>query len=86
MSTRLAPSRTSAQYAVRKPLLEWLSAQDLRGLRILDVGCGDRPYERLFKDAAEIVGFDVPGNRHADLFEQHRAEDNQYTVGLNQKN
>jgi 2-polyprenyl-3-methyl-5-hydroxy-6-metoxy-1,4-benzoquinol methylase len=44
MSGRLAPSRTSAQYAVRKPLLDWLSAQDVRGLRVLDVGCGDRPY------------------------------------------
>jgi SAM-dependent methyltransferase len=67
MIGRLAPSRTSAQYAVRKPLLDWLSAQDVRGLRVLDVGCGDRPYEQLFKDAAEVVGFDVPGNPHADL-------------------
>ncbi|MDX6442776.1 MAG: hypothetical protein QOE43_2505, partial [Gaiellaceae bacterium] len=67
MSSRLDPHRTSAQYAVRKPLLEWLSAQDVRRLRVLDVGCGDRPYEPLFKDAAEVVGFDVPGNAHADL-------------------
>ena len=47
MSARLHPSRTSVQYAVRKPLLDWLRAQDVRGLRVLDVGCGDRPYERL---------------------------------------
>ena len=67
MSDRLRPSRTSVQYAVRKPLLDWLRAQDVRGLRVLDVGCGDRPYERLLEDAAEIVGFDVPGNPHADL-------------------
>lgn len=67
MSTRLAPSRRSAQYAVRKPLLDWLRAQDVRGLRVLDVGCGDRPYERLLAGAAEIVGFDQPGNAHADL-------------------
>jgi len=32
-----------------------------------DVGCGERPYETLFADAAEVVGFDVPGNPHADL-------------------
>src|SRR5260370_10423606 len=67
MSTRLYPRRTSVQYAVRKPLLAWLSAQDVRGLRVLDVGCGDRPYEQLLQGAAEIVGFDVPGNPHADL-------------------
>jgi 2-polyprenyl-3-methyl-5-hydroxy-6-metoxy-1,4-benzoquinol methylase len=67
MSARLDPRRTSAQYAVRKPLLEWLQAQDVRGLRVLDVGCGDRPYERLLQGATEIVGFDVPGNPHADL-------------------
>jgi len=67
MSARLQPSRASVQYAVRKPLLDWLRAQDVRGLRVLDVGCGDRPYEVLLAGAAEIVGFDVPGNPHADL-------------------
>jgi SAM-dependent methyltransferase len=67
MSERLHPSRTSVQYAVRKPLLDWLEAQDVRGLRVLDVGCGDRPYEALLSGTAEIVGFDVPGNPHADL-------------------
>ena len=64
---RLRPRRTSVQYAVRRPLLDWLRAQDVAGLRVLDVGCGDRPYERLLAGAAEIVGFDVPGNPHADL-------------------
>jgi len=67
MSERLHPSRTSVQYAVRRPLLDWLEAQDVRGLRVLDVGCGDRPYEALLAGAAEIVGFDVPGNPHADI-------------------
>ena len=67
MSERLHPNRTSVQYAVRKPLLDWLAAQDVRGLRVLDAGCGDRPYEKLLAGAAEIVGFDVPGNPHADL-------------------
>jgi 2-polyprenyl-3-methyl-5-hydroxy-6-metoxy-1,4-benzoquinol methylase len=67
MSGRMSPSRTSVQYAVRKPLLDWLAAQDVRGARVLDVGCGDRPYEQLLEGAAEIVGFDIPGNRHADL-------------------
>jgi SAM-dependent methyltransferase len=67
MSERLDPRRTSVQYAVRKPLLAWLGGQDVAGLRVLDVGCGDRPYERLLSGATEIVGFDVPGNPHADL-------------------
>ena len=64
MSSRLDPSRTSAQYAVRKPLVEWLRAQDVAGLRVLDVGAGDRPYRELFPHA---VAFDIPGNPHADL-------------------
>jgi SAM-dependent methyltransferase len=61
--SRLAPSRTSVQYAVRKPLVDWLRTQDVSG-RVLDVGCGDRPYAELFPGA---TGFDVPGNPHADL-------------------
>jgi SAM-dependent methyltransferase len=67
MSERLQPRRRSVQYAVRKPLLDWLAAQDVRGLRVLDAGCGDRPYEALLSGSAEVVGFDVPGNPHADL-------------------
>jgi SAM-dependent methyltransferase len=65
---RMHPSRTTVQYAVRKPLLDWLRAQPVAGLRVLDVGCGDRPYERLLTGAAEIVGFDMPGNAHADVY------------------
>ncbi len=67
MSDRLHPSRSTVGYCVRKPLLEWLTAQDVGDARMLDVGCGERPYEALFADATEIVGFDVPGNPHADL-------------------
>jgi len=64
--SRLEPSRASAQYAVRKPLVDWLRAQDLAGKRVLDVGSGDDPYGPLFADA-EVTTFDVPGNAHADL-------------------
>lgn len=67
MSGRMHPSRSSVQYAVRRPLLDWLKAQDVTGLSVLDVGCGDRPYEALWSSAASVVGFDVPGNMHADL-------------------
>ena len=62
--SRLEPSRTSVQYAVRKPLVDWLRAQDVTGQRVLDVGCGDRPYDELVPGA---VGFDVPGNPRADI-------------------
>lgn len=64
---RLNPRRTSVQYAVRQPLLAWLRAQPLAGCRVLDVGCGDRPYEPLLSSASEVVGFDQLGNPHADL-------------------
>ncbi|HZS25126.1 MAG TPA: methyltransferase domain-containing protein [Gaiellaceae bacterium] len=67
MSGRLDPSRSSVQYAVRRPLVDWLRAVDVQGARVLDAGCGDRPYEALLHGAAEVVGFDVPGNPHADL-------------------
>ena len=64
---RLQPSRSSVQYAVRRPLLDWLASQQVAGLEVLDVGCGDRPYEQLLGGASRIVEFDVPGNAHADL-------------------
>jgi SAM-dependent methyltransferase len=67
VNSRLDPRLTSAQYAVRRPLLEWLRDRDVSGLRVLDVGCGDRPYQPLFTAAAEVVGLDVPGNPHADI-------------------
>jgi SAM-dependent methyltransferase len=63
VSERLEPSRRSVQYAVRRPLVDWLRARERAG-RVLDVGCGDRPYRELFPNA---VGFDVPGNPHAEL-------------------
>jgi SAM-dependent methyltransferase len=62
--SRLDPSRTSVQYAVRRPLVEWLRAHATSSEAVLDVGCGERPYAGLFPGA---VGFDVPGNPHADL-------------------
>ena len=67
MNPRQAPPLASAQRAVRKPLVDWLRSYHVAGLRLLDVGCGDRPYDPLFAAAAEVVGFDVEGNAHADL-------------------
>jgi hypothetical protein len=82
---KLEPSRTSVQYAVRMPLVAWLRAQDVGGLRVLDVGCGDRPYDALLSRAAELVGFDVPGNPYADLhgsIESIPVEDGSFDVAL----
>jgi SAM-dependent methyltransferase len=79
--SRLDPSRTSVQYAVRKPLVAWLRANATEA-HVLDVGCGDRPYRELFPDT---VGFDVPGNPHADLhgsLESIPVEDGRFDVVL----
>ena len=56
----------SPTYAVRAPLARWLRDEASRAAaryerpRLLDVGCGTKPYERFFRDAvAEYVGVDV---------------------------
>jgi SAM-dependent methyltransferase len=85
VNPKLQPRHTSVQYAVRKPLLTWLAGQDVHGKRVIDVGCGDRPYDELLSAASEIIGFDVPGNPHADLhgsIEQIPAEDASFDVAL----
>ena len=63
----------SSGYAVRAPLIRWLAAEAERAgssgrrIRVLDVGCGGRPYEHLFTPhVAEYVGVDV-ANDAADL-------------------
>jgi SAM-dependent methyltransferase len=61
-------------YAVREPLVRWLrdearrASEELGSYRLLDVGCGVKPYQTLFAPfAAAYVGVDPVGNRHADL-------------------
>lgn len=68
-----APRRSSITWAVRAPLAAWLqseaerAAHDLGRYRVLDVGCGFRPYEPYFAPhASEYVGVDVD-NPAADL-------------------
>jgi SAM-dependent methyltransferase len=61
------PRLSSAQWAVRAPLQRWIEAEAPGACgRVLDVGCGERSYEPLFREA-EYVGFDVPANPRADL-------------------
>lgn len=61
-------------YAVRAPLVRWLreearrAHEELGRYRVLDVGCGTKPYEPLFSAyAASYVGIDSIENPRADL-------------------
>jgi SAM-dependent methyltransferase len=63
----------STGYAVRRPLIRWLAEEAQRAgarprrPRLLDVGCGEKPYGSLFAPhVAEHVGVDV-ANPVADL-------------------
>ena len=70
---RRNPPRTSATWVVRSALALWLRGQvdELRPggrVRVLDVGCGPKPYYPFFADvASEYVGVDVVENPAADL-------------------
>ena len=61
-------------YAVRAPLVRWLADEarrahdDLGTYRVLDVGCGSKPYRELFaRYASAYVGVDPVESVHADL-------------------
>ncbi len=62
---------SSPTYAVRAPLAVWLreeAARAGRGYRVLDVGCGVKPYYPFFEPfASQYVGVDVVENPAADL-------------------
>lgn len=67
------PGRSSVTYAVRAALSSWLAgqarraAEELGRYRVLDVGCGIKPYYPFFRPyASEYVGVDVD-NPAADL-------------------
>lgn len=62
-------------YAVRAPLVRWLGDEarrahvDLGPYRVLDVGCGAKPYRPLFAPfASSYVGVDAVENTCAELF------------------
>ncbi len=60
-------------YAVRAPIAAWLRREAARldatgeGYRLLDVGCGQKPYAPLFTRAAPYVGLDPVENPVAEL-------------------
>jgi SAM-dependent methyltransferase len=71
---RLDPPLSMPTYAVRAPLVRWLTveagraAEELGPYRLLDVGCGEMPYLPLFEaHAQEIVGLDTWDNPRASL-------------------
>ena len=65
---RRKPSRGTPGWSIREPLARWLEAEGraAAGLRVLDVGCGVKPYLPLFATAREYVGVDI-ATGHADL-------------------
>jgi SAM-dependent methyltransferase len=70
---RRQPPRTSPTWVVRHALADWLRAQatelEERGpLRVLDVGCGPKPYYPFFAHiSSEYIGIDVVDNPAAEL-------------------
>jgi SAM-dependent methyltransferase len=70
---RRNPRRSSSTWVVRAALMRWLESQvaelrDRAPLRVLDVGCGVKPYYPLFAPiASEYVGVDVVETPWADL-------------------
>jgi len=62
------PHESYYNWSLREPLARWLEEEGrgVAGLRVLDVGCGDKPYAPYFAAAAEYVGVDVD-NPHADV-------------------
>jgi SAM-dependent methyltransferase len=63
---RRSPPLGSPTWAVRAPLAAWLreeaarAGRDLGGYRVLDVGCGPKPYFPFFEPfASEYVGVDI---------------------------
>ena len=62
------PHRSYYNWSLREPLARWLEREgtNAAGLRVLDVGCGDKPYFPYFSAASEYVGVD-PVDPHADV-------------------
>ena len=63
------PSRRAYNWSLRAPLARWLEAEGraATGLRVLDVGCGKKPYLPFFQNALEYVGVDIADSPLVDV-------------------
>jgi SAM-dependent methyltransferase len=82
-----SPRKSDPGWSVRRPLAEWLRSEGATasGKRVLDVGCGSKPYQPFFSAAASYVGVDVQENPLADLhgaIEALPVEDSSFDVVL----
>lgn len=82
-----SPRKSDPGWSVRRPLAEWLRSEGstVAGKRVLDVGCGSKPYQPFFASAASYVGVDVQENALADLhgaIEALPVEDSSFDVVL----
>ena len=66
---RRHPSRGTQSWSIRDPLSRWLETEGkaAAGLRVLDVGCGVKPYLPYFATAREYIGVDIAQTEYADL-------------------
>src|SRR5262245_52590944 len=71
---RIDPPLSMPTYAVRAPLARWLTqeaaraAADFGRYRLLDAGCGEKPYAALFAPyISEHVGLDNAAHADADI-------------------
>lgn len=88
---RRRPRLSSATWGVRAPLAAWLQGEAVAarrdgGYRVLDVGCGPKPYFPFFAEhASEYIGVDVVEHPAADLqgsVENLPVDDGAYDVVL----
>ncbi len=87
---RLDPGRSMPTYAVRAPLAHWLRGEaarayaDFGSFRLLDVGCGQKPYEPILAPyVRSYVGVDPVENPYAELrgaVEDLPVDDDSYDV------
>jgi SAM-dependent methyltransferase len=81
------PKKGIWNWSLREPLARWLEdeGRSVSGLRVLDIGCGIKPYFPYFSTALDYVGIDLAGNPVADVIgaiEQLPLDDASFDVVL----
>ena len=66
VSKQFKPSRSNPFYFIRRSLYEKIKqlAPELHG-RLLDFGCGSKPYQSLFINTSEYIGLDYESEGHS---------------------